>query len=231
MRVDWKSFKKHWERGDDNGFPTGTRIYTGTMGKGKTLSMVEYTFYLKKKYPEARIFSNVKLFGVKYFHINDEKDLKIALEYECGDKGVIILIDEAHLLMNKRAGTPLEVVTAISMQRKDRKRIVMATQRWASMDIEARRQVHEVVECNNYFRKFQINLVFDGETVRLDPRDYTFIMDFKYREIYKHNIEYYERYDTYQRYVSNDTLIDTPAAAPTIVVQQASDGKKKKARK
>lgn len=226
MKVDWKSFrKKHTpEKGDK--FPTGTRFYIGSMGKGKTLSMVHYVHELKEKYPQCRIFSNVVLKDLVYYHIKDDLDLKKALEYENGEDGVLVLIDEAHILMNRKTGTSLDMITAISMQRKDRKRIIMATQRWASMDIDSRRQVDEVVEVHKFW-KFQYNLIFHGETVRLDPRDYSFIMDLKDRELFKHNDEYYNRYDTFQRFHSNAELIDSAPAAPPIVVQQ-QDGKKKK---
>ena len=44
-----------------NQFPTGSRVYKGYQGSGKTLSMVKYAQDIVKKYPNCAIFSNIRL--------------------------------------------------------------------------------------------------------------------------------------------------------------------------
>lgn len=218
MRVDWASFKKKYNRPPKGQFPIGTRVYLGSMGQGKSLSMTHYVHELLADFPNMHIFSNMQLYGVKYKHIITDKDFKTALTHSNGKDGTVVLIDESHILMNKKNGTPLEVIAAISMQRKDRKRIIMATQRWTSIDIEARRQVQEVVECRRIGR-LQYNTIYDGESVTINKTDYSFTMKKIGSELFKHNQEYYDRFDTYQRYESNDDFIAATAPAPHVAVQ------------
>ena len=59
-----------------------------------------------------------------------------------------------------------------------------------------------MVNCRKIGR-FQFNTVYDGESIRLDKSDYTYVMDKLFSEIFKHNDEYYSRYDTYQKILRN----------------------------
>lgn len=206
-RVDFRSFGKKLSKQDKNPFPIGTRVYVGHQGKGKTLSMVDYAYRLAAVYPEMVLYTNViikKPIGIKVFAISTPEGLKKALEHQNGEKGVLVLLDEAHLFWSKKDGIPLEVIGAISQQRKDRRRIVFTTQVWYSMDIDLRRQVKEVVVCRQFpfWQKLQWNTVFDGETVK-QTVDNDITMDRIFTEFFKHNDEYHTRYDTHQKITKN----------------------------
>jgi len=223
MRVDWKSFTKHYTRPEKGQFPVGSRVYIGRQGKGKTLSMVDYTYRLIEAYPKARVFSNVLLFGVEYRLIESDDDVALAIGYQNGANGVLVLLDEAHLMFNTKTGIPIDVLTAISQQRKDRRRIVFSSQIWNELDISVRKQVQEVVQCRNIGR-FQWNRIFDGESIELDKSNYSYKMDKIGSELYKHNDDFYARYDTYQKIIRNSEY--NRATAPTAVAVVQSEAKK-----
>lgn len=222
-KVDWKSFGKKYTRPEKGLFPVGSRVYIGRQGKGKTLSMVHYVEELVAAYPDCRVFSNVKLYGIRYKFLNDDEDVAMALKYENGQKGVLVLLDEAHLFFNSKSGIPIEVLTAISQQRKDRRRIVFTSQIWNELDISIRKQVQEVIACRN-FGRIQWNGMYDGESIVLDKSDYSYRMD-KLRpgtEIFKHNDDLYKRYNTLQKIIRNDSYdASRQAAAPLVAVQAA----------
>lgn len=209
MRIDYQSLIKSYTRPKKGLFPVGSRVYIGRQGKGKTLSMVKYIHDLKTAYPEMQIFSNVILYGLEYHHLHEPHDVELALAYQNADKGVLVVLDEAHLYFNSKQGIPVDVLTAISQQRKDRRRIVFSSQIWNELDISIRKQVQDVVICRN-FGRFQFNKIMDGESIRLDKSDYSYEMDKRYSELYKHNDEYYSRYDTYQKIITNSDYSRTP---------------------
>lgn len=92
-----------------------------------------------------------------------------ALAERRGAKGVLILLDEAHLYFHKSKGMPLDVLTAISQQRKDRRKLVFSSQIWEELDISLRKQVKEIVGCRTaFFGLLEINTVSDGETLTYD---------------------------------------------------------------
>ena len=147
MKIDFPSFIKNYSRPKKGSFPTGSRVYTGYQGSGKTLSLTKYAFDLKELFPKCRIYSNVKLFGLKYYPISDTQSLKVAIRSKNGSDGVLILLDEAHLYFGRKDGIPLDLLTCISQQRKDRRRIVFSSQIWEELDISLRKQVKEIVHC------------------------------------------------------------------------------------
>lgn len=217
MKIDYPSFGKKYVRQKGLQFPTGTRVYTGFQGSGKTLSMVCYAFWIKQSFPKCKIFSNVKLVGIKYYPISDTQDLRTALSFKNGDKGVLILLDEAHLYFGRKDGIPLEVLTCISQQRKDKRRLVFSSQIWEELDISLRKQVKEIVSCRNIFGILQINRVSDGETLHYDKMESSYVADKKYTEIFKHNVEYYRRYDTFQKIITNNEYATPPTLKPVFI--------------
>ncbi|RYF28949.1 MAG: hypothetical protein EOO17_03365 [Chloroflexi bacterium] len=223
MKIDYKSLTKKYTRPEKGLFPVGSRVYIGRQGKGKTLSMVKYIHDLKLTYPDMQIFSNVILYGLEYHHLNEPSDVELALAYQNGNKGVLVVLDEAHLYFNSKQGIPVDVLTAISQQRKDRRRIVFSSQIWNELDISIRKQVQDVVICKNIGR-LQFNKIMDGESIRLDKSDYSYEMDKRYSELYKHNDEYYSRYDTFQKIVTNKDYSRLPLN--NVVVPIPQKGKK-----
>lgn len=215
MRIYWDTFIKHRTRDDKNAFPTGSVVFYGYQGNGKTLSMVAYAFQIKKEYPKSVIFSNVRLFGIDYTYLFSDEDVKAALSYQNGKDGVLILLDEAHLYFNKKTGIGLETLTAISQQRKDRRRIVFSSQIWEELDISLRKQVKDIVKCNRFLNMIILNYM-DGETLSYNKLESQYEAKHVRYEIYKLNDEYYKRYNTYQKIVTNDEMIaPLSARAPT----------------
>lgn len=203
LNINWESFKKKYVRPKKGQFPTGTRVYKGFQGSGKSLSMLNDILQCRKMFPESIIFSNLKIKDLDYYYIEDTKQFRDAMKVQNGSKGVLIAIDEAHLFFNKKDGIPLDVLTCISQQRKDRRKILFTTQIWEELDVSLRKQVKEVVSCKNIGR-IQINNVIDGESVKFDKQLGTWTGNTKEWIIYKHNEELYQRYDTYQKIVTNE---------------------------
>lgn len=222
MIIDWRSFIKHRTPDDKKAFPVGSRVYFGHQGQGKSLAMVAYAFKLKHDYPRCVVFSNMILHGIDYHLIKEDSDVKTALSYQNGAYGVLVLLDEAHLYFNKKNGISLDVLTAISQQRKDRRRIVFSSQIWEELDISLRKQVKEIVRCKKLFNMI-IQTVQDGETLRYNKLESTYEADKIRTEIFKMNDEYFSRYNTYQKIVTNEEYDGmraraAPSAPSTVVI-------------
>lgn len=227
MKVYWDTFKEKYIRPKKNLFPTGTRVYKGFQGSGKSLSMVHYALEISKKFPNCRIYSNMKIKNLNNFKfIDDDSDLLEALADTNGEAGVLILLDEAHLYFNKKTGISLDVLTAISQQRKDRKRLVFSSQIWEELDISLRKQVKEIVNCRCLFGKLQLNHITDGETLSYDKMSSSYVAKPIRTEVFKHYQKLYDAYDTYQKIVSNQNYSRTPTPPPiSFNIQSAHNGK------
>lgn len=227
MRIYWDTFIKKRTKDDKNAFPTGSIVFYGFQGNGKTLSMVDYAFRVKKAFPNCVIFSNIRMFGIEYNYLLTDEDVKDALSYQNGKNGVLVLLDEAHLYFGKKTGIGLETLTAISQQRKDRRRIVFSSQIWEELDISLRKQVKDMVKCHKFFNIIILNYM-NGETLRYDKLKSEYVADHNHFEIFKLNDEYYSRYNTYQKIVTNDELVapagartlSAPACEPTLIVKK-----------
>lgn len=226
MKVYWRTLKEKWLKPPKNQFPTGTRVYKGFQGSGKTLSMVFYAFQVQKKYPKCIVYSNIKITGLNNFrYFNDDDGLKEALETRNGGDGVLVLLDEAHLYFGKKSGIPLDVLTAISQQRKDRRRIVFSSQIWEELDISLRKQVKEIVSCRTFLHKFQINTISDGESLTYDKLASQYVAKTIRTEIFKHFSALYSCYDTNQKIISNSNY--SRSFSPNINVSFQPEKQKK----
>ena len=224
MRIIWDTFKDKFKYHPKPTFPSGSRVYKGFQGSGKTYSMVEYAFRIKKLCPKCVIFSNVILKGIDYVYFNDTKGLQDALSYQNGLNGVLVLIDEAHLFFNKKDGIGIDVLTAISQQRKDLRRIVFSSQIWEELDISLRKQVKEIVDCRCIAGYIQVNTISDGETLTYDHLESSYIAHKLYTEIFKHNEFLNNAYDTRQKIIKNNEFIQgqgrgAPPALPLNITQ------------
>lgn len=220
MIIDWKTFTKKWEPPKKGQFPTGSRVYKGFQGSGKTLSMAKYAIDMSKKFPNCVIYSNFIIKGIDNFnYIRTDEDLKYALELKNGADGVLVMLDEAHLYFNKKNGISLDVLTAISQQRKDRRRIVFSSQIWEELDISLRKQVKEIVSCRCLFGCIQINTISDGETLSWDKFSNQYVAKKISTEIFKHNLELYNSYDTYQKIITNQEYSRAPSVVQNITYQ------------
>lgn len=205
MRVDWKSFKEKYIKPRGVQFPVGSIVFKGFQGSGKTLSMVHYCIQLQRQFPKCIIYSNVKIKGLKNFHlIETDSDVTEAISVTNGVDGVVLLLDEAHLFFNKKTGISLDVLTAISQQRKDRRRIILSSQIWEELDISLRKQVKHIVSCSCRFGHVQVNTISDGESLSYDKLQGCYTAKSLYTEVFKHNQKLYDCYDTMQKIVRND---------------------------
>lgn len=218
MKIDYKSFTKKYIRPKKNLFPTGTMVFKGYQGSGKTLSAVHYLFHLKQEFPDCLIYSNVLIKGLDDFElIQTDEDLSKALEATNGQNGIVIFLDEAHLFFNKKTGISLDVLTAISQQRKDRRRLIFTSQIWEELDVSLRKQVKEVVACRCIFGKFQYNTISDGESISYDKLKGTWTAKKLRTELFKHNQQLYDSYDTFQKIIRNDSYTREFSPPPTII--------------
>lgn len=222
MKIYFKTFKDRWFRPPKNQFPTGSRVYKGFQGSGKTLSLVFDALQLQKEFPRCLVYSNVHIKGLNNFHyIDTDEDLAEALTVGNGADGVLVILDEAHLYFGKKSGIPLDVLTAISQQRKDRRSIWFTSQIWEELDISLRKQVKEIVNCRCYFGKFQFNTFSDGETLSWDKMSSQYVAKTKGSVIFKHSQTLYNSYDTYQKIISNKDYARS-YNAPNIVYNDIS---------
>lgn len=214
MRIFWDTFPKKRTPEKRGSFPVGSRVYKGFQGSGKTLSMVKYAIDLSKKFPNCYVFSNIKINGIKnYQYIENDDILKYALTIKRGAEGVLVLLDEAHLYFNKKNGISLDVLTCISQQRKDRRRLVFSSQIWEELDISLRKQVKEIVSCRRV-GPIQINTISDGESLTYDKLQGAYVAKKLYTEVFKHNNELYNAYDTYQKIITNQEYERQVSATP-----------------
>lgn len=226
MKIDWQSFKKKWTKPPTNEFPTGTIAFKGHQGMGKTLSIVKYVFDLQKKFPDCLIYSNVVINGLKNFHYyKSTAELNHALMVANGDKGVVVIIDEAHLYLGKKTGITFDALTAISQQRKDHRRIILSSQIWEDLDISLRKQVPDIVSCSTLFRRIQINRVYNGHTLAWSKLTSSYVADKKYTYIFKHFDILYNSYDTYQKIITNDEYTPLKTQPPSQIFYPPLKGK------
>lgn len=203
IKVYWNTFRAKYKHHPKPAFPSGSRVYIGYQGQGKTLSMAQYAFFIHEKCPKAKIFSNIVFNNLEYEYFCDSKGLEKALSYSNGLDGVLVIIDEAHLFFNRKDGISLDVLTAISQQRKDLRRIVFSSQIWEELDISLRKQVKEIVRCKAFLH-FQINRITNGETLSYDKLKGEYVAEPIGWEIFKHNERLYNCYDTRQKIVNNN---------------------------
>lgn len=227
MKIDWKTFKERYIRPKGVQFPVGSIVFKGFQGSGKTLSMVHYVIELQRQFPDCIIYSNVIIKGLKNFHlIRTDRDVAEAISAQNGQNGVVLLLDEAHLFFNKKTGISLDVLTAISQQRKDRRRIVMSSQIWEELDISLRKQVKHIVSCHCCFGFLQYNSISDGESLTYDKMLGQYTAKHLYTEVFKHNQKLYDSFDTFQKIVRNDQYSRSPSTTIQSTAILAQNSKK-----
>lgn len=200
--------------------PTGTQMYCGEQGSGKTITAVKHALEIKARYPKSILVSNLDL---KYF---DAIDLDTYLrdgikpnEYvyfqsmddlgECltkvnnGFAGVIYLIDEIHTYFNAldSKNIPMYVFTEISQQRKQRKVILATSQLFLRTAKPFREQCDNVIKCYTIFGFITFTKAYDGAALSQDDKE---DKDIHVRKLgwYFHTRLLRNAYDTFQKVVS-----------------------------
>lgn len=205
MKIYWQTFKEKFQPEPKGLPPMGSRVYKGFQGSGKTLSMVLYAREYSKSYPDAKIFGNLPIDLPGYIYT---KDIQKACRYKNGDKGVLILIDEAHLYFQKKGNLSIEMLGAISQQRKNRRKIIFTTQIWEELDISVRKQVKEIVNCRSFLHFLILNTIYNGESLTYDKLQGEYVADKIRTEIFKKTKELCEMFDTTLEIVTNVEQIE-----------------------
>jgi len=200
-------------------FPTGTVLFTGLQGAGKTLSATFYIWRLKQKFPNVYIYSNIKLkIADKVIRSDEVADYILDRKIEgeaCGDcsgcKGdsfelcinqteipIIFFIDEIQTVLNsKKNSVSLEVFESICQQRKANKAIIGTLQMYLDLDIAYRRQVKFSVDCF-HFGSVQLELWRDGQSLKYNKDKNDYIGKTDHLEIWKRHNDIFDMYDTYE---------------------------------
>ena len=227
MKIYYKTFTQKWFKPKGVQFPTGSRVYLGFQGQGKSLSLCFDTIQLQKQFPNCIIYSNMMIKGLKNFHyIENDSDVVRALSVRNGSDGVLVVLDEAHLYFGKKTGISLDVLTAISQQRKDRRSIWFTSQIWEELDISLRKQVKTIVRCSCYFNKIQVNSLSDGETLSYDKLQGQYVAKHIGTVIFKHSQSLYDRYDTYQKIITNEEYNRLPTESGKYYTFEVQDSRK-----
>jgi hypothetical protein len=213
-------------RDPDFFWPTGTQVYCGRQGSGKTVSAVKHLIDLKERYPKALIVSNIQLSKYRalsfldkqellairevvdpkkdYIYFSDMEQLALALvEVNNGRLGVIYIIDEIHTYFNalESKNIPMYVFTEISQQRKQRKLIVGTSQLFLRMAKPLREQCDNLIMCSTFGGILTVQRAYDGMTL---TQDYDGSLSGNMKKIgwFVHNRKIRESFDTFQKVVS-----------------------------
>ena len=172
--VNTKVIKDDYLRSKDKEFfpYTGTNVFCGLQGQGKTISMVKVLLDIKKEYPKCIIVTNLKLnVDFDYRYVSTMEELGLALTNINNDKyGVVYAIDEIHTYFNAldSKNIPMYVFTEISQQRKQRKLILGTSQLFLRMAKPFREQCTNLIMCECYAGKFNLMRVYRGDTIEED---------------------------------------------------------------
>ena len=148
--------------------PYGLTCFVGRQGGGKTISMVEYLDKMKDLYPDAIIVTNFNY---------TRQDMPFTswrqfTEVRNGLDGVIFAIDELQNEYNSNnwKDFPEDLLSVVTMQRKNRIKIVATSQVFTRVVKQLREQCYEVVECKTFFGRWTKQKCYDAD-------DYNYIID------------------------------------------------------
>lgn len=195
MRIEFDTFAKK-RRKLKRSFPTGTVLFTGHQGAGKSLSATHYLNRLKKQFPDVYIVSNIQLTIADKVVPSEAIADHILMILE--DRPIAFFIDEIQtVLFNARNSVSFETFKAICQQRKAQKTIIGTMQEFLDLDVRYRRQLQAQVECFN-FGAIQFELWKDPGTLRYDNKQGDYVGRTKNIVIWKRHNEAYDLYDTYE---------------------------------
>lgn len=179
--------------------PFGFTIFCGPQGCGKTTSMIKYLWDMKQRYPECLIVTN---FACEFadHRMMDWHDL---LTLENGTKGIIFAIDEIHSEYSAATWKdfPETLLSQISMQRKQKIKIVATSQVYSRVAKPIREQTFSVILCYTYYGRLTINKEYESEKfVTTGDGSYSIRKGVKpiWRSCFVQSNEFREKFDTYE---------------------------------
>lgn len=225
MRIYWGTLLKKCDKDKDN-FPFGITFYDAPQGGGKSLSMTFDALELKRKYKDLHLISNLIIKdweNAQYF--NNPAELVQILNNSENYKHTLVIIDEALTYFAENGGIDPGLMSEITQNRKQRRLMFIATQKFKRTNNRLRDFSLKTVKCS-HLGNFQINTVRDDQTVKWDKQEMDFVGKRLYTYIFKRNNDLYKRYDTFAKTNINTTSrtdrLFTPARAPA----QAQDREK-----
>lgn len=148
--------------------PYGLTCFVGRQGGGKTISMVEYLDRMTELYPDALVVTN-------FNYIKQDMPFtswRQFTEVRNGLDGVIFAIDELQNEYNSNnwKDFPEDLLSVVTMQRKQRIKIVATSQVFTRVVKQLREQCYEVVECKTFLGRWTKQKCYDAD-------DYNYIID------------------------------------------------------
>lgn len=231
LRINLRSLRDDIVKRRDRDYfrPSGTQMYCGKQGSGKTLSAVYHVIKIKERYPKCIVASNLHLSFLtpKTFHSKEEltevmrsldreteyvlfssmDEMSLALtQVNNGEFGVVLLIDEIHTYLNSVAeggskNVPMYIFTEISQQRKQHKCIVGTSQLFSRMSKPLREQCQNLIYCSTFANFITKQVVYDGMSM-MQNYDGSLSGDVKRKGFFYHTPQLRESYDTFQKVVS-----------------------------
>jgi hypothetical protein len=186
---------------------SGTQVYIGRQGSGKTLSAVRDVTKLMEKYPKAILVTNLLITSIPVERVKLFTDMeglaKLLVNVNNGIYGVIYLIDEIHTYFNalESKNIPMFVFTEISQQRKQRKLIIGTSQLFLRMAKPLREQADNIIMCKTLFNLITYHFVYDGYELKTDDEGLIITRPEKLT-LFFHTRKLRNSYDTFQKVVS-----------------------------
>lgn len=215
---------------------SGTHIYVGRQGSGKTVTLVKHAMRIKKRYPKAILVSNLKLKSYQpttdkvllyeqpdkyYLQISDmDSTIDALLTINNGKYGVMYIIDEIHTYFNsiESRNIPIYIFTEISQQRKQRKLILGSSQLFLRMAKPFREQATSIILNRTLFGKFTINRLFFTDQLK-ENSDGQITGRAKKVGFYFHTKADRAEFDTFQKVISAEEQYYS--SAPTLKMEPA----------
>lgn len=153
--------------------PYGCWFYVGKQGSGKSMSLIYKLEKLRKRYPRAKIYTNMgyKFETAPLNSLNDLLDKKL---YN-GKYGTIFVIDEIQNEFSCQTSRdfPETVLSLITQQRKHRILILCTSQVFTRVSKPLREQCYRAIECQTFFGRYTRNKIYNGisysDSVDLTP--------------------------------------------------------------
>lgn len=177
----------------------GVTVFVGRQGEGKTIAMVDYLDRMSNKFPECLIVTNFDYTNadIRMESWNDIFNIRN------GENGVIFAIDEIQNEYDsmKWKEFPEGLLSEITMQRKQRIKIVSTSQIFFRMVKQLREQAFEVAECKTYFNRWTVIKCYDAWEYEDCAGDRQKIRKLykKWRWSFVQQDELRKRYDTYEK--------------------------------
>ncbi|MCL2018318.1 MAG: hypothetical protein FWG70_01045 [Oscillospiraceae bacterium] len=204
---------------------SGLHIFAGEQGSGKTITVAYMLMRLKKMYPKLKIKTN-------FSYKNEDgtiKHWKDVIASENGIYGEVDVIDEIQNWFNSLQSKdfPIEMITEITQQRKQKKCIFGTSQVFSRVAKPIREQTMMLYEPLTLFGCLTIVRVYkpyvkadSGQTDKKKLRKVFFFV---------HNEELRESYDTYKKieqmaiegFSPNERLYQTD---PSVIINQQKKG-------